>query len=81
MRSDGWRDPNEPGIDESHDRVPFTVGVVLYGATHTSTTCEFAHRDKLSRYLPLAGKRAGVAQCAGGDFQGRLRESAEICPA
>lgn len=27
------------------------------------------------------GKRAGVAQCAGGDFQGRLRESAEFCPA
>ena len=26
-------------------------------------------------------KRAGVAQCTGGEFQGRLRESAEFCPA
>jgi hypothetical protein len=27
------------------------------------------------------GKREGMAQCAGDDFQGRLRESAEVCPA
>jgi hypothetical protein len=26
-------------------------------------------------------KRAGVAQCAGDDFRGKLRESAEVCPA
>jgi hypothetical protein len=26
-------------------------------------------------------KREGMAQCAGDDFQGRLRESAEVCPA
>jgi len=29
----------------------------------------------------IEGKRAGVAQCTGDDLQGRLRESAEVCPA
>jgi hypothetical protein len=31
--------------------------------------------------LQSARKRAGVAQCTGGEFQGMLRESAEFCPA
>jgi hypothetical protein len=33
-----------------------------------------------NRQKQLRGKGAGVAQCAGDDFRGRLREPGEVCP-
>jgi len=49
-------------------------------ATEKSDLLDKETASQMRKQL-IVGKRAGVAQCTGGEFQGRLRESAEFCPA